>query len=265
MESLFSSAAMISLVTLTLMEVVLGIDNIVFVTIVANRLPAESRKKAINWGLILAMAFRIILLFGITWIIAQTQAVFELDGGSFGSFSPTWRDLILLGGGLFLLYKSVSEMHSKLEGQQAEQTKASENQFGAVLMQIILLNVVFSFDSILTAVGLVDTSKNMEAALIIMIAAVVISMIIMILTANWIGSFIQKHPTVKMLALSFLLLIGFMLTFEGLHSLHHQEIPKGYIYFAMFFSVVVELLNMRVRKVSPPVELHQQIIDKEEN
>lgn len=262
MESLFSSAALISLVTLTLMEVVLGIDNIVFVTIVANRLPDTHKQKAIRWGLILAMLFRVLLLFAITWIIAQTQPLFELDGGALGSFSPTMRDLILLGGGLFLLYKSVTEMHSKLEGKEQEQESTGGNQFNSVLMQIVLLNIVFSFDSILTAVGLVDTSKNLEVALVIMVAAVVISMVIMMLTVNWIGVFIQKHPTVKMLALAFLLLIGFMLTFEGLHSIHHQEIPKGYIYFAMFFSVVVELLNMRMRKVTPPVELKQQIVDK---
>lgn len=249
------------------MEVILGIDNIVFITIVAGKLHKDQQSRAINLGLILALVFRVALLFAITWIISQTQPVFTLEGVPLVSdFAPTWRDLILLVGGLFLLYKSVSEMHQKLEGKQDAQPQASTQQFNAILGQIVLLNVVFSFDSILTAVGLVPTGEgaNMQVALVIMIIAVILSMIIMMLTVKQIGAFIQRHPTMKMLALAFLLLIGFMLVFEGLHSAHHQEVPKGYVYFAMAFSFTVEILNMRLRKVTQkPVVLHERVVEEQ--
>ncbi len=266
-SELFTSASLISLVSLTFMEIILGIDNIVFITIVAGKLHEDQQPRAINLGLILALVFRVALLFGITWIVGQTEAVFTLSGiPFFDSFAPTWRELILLFGGLFLLYKSVSEMHQKLEGKQEVQASASTDQFKSVLTQIVILNIVFSFDSILTAVGLVPTGEgaNLMVALVIMVIAVILSMIIMMLTVKQIGEFIQKHPTMKMLALAFLLLIGFMLTFEGLHSIHHNEVPKGYVYFAMAFSFGVELLNMRIRKKpDKSVELHDRVVKSE--
>ena len=235
MEHLFTSEALISLIALTFMEIVLGIDNIVFISIIAGKLPEDKEKSARNIGLILALGFRIALLLGITWLVQLTDPVWTWNfaWGSF-SFAPSWRDLILLAGGLFLLTKSVSEMHSKLEGEEEARKKKKDSQQAAswVIAQIIVLDIVFSFDSILTAVGLVDADK-----VLIMIVAVVISLIIMLMAAGAISRFINSHPTMKMLALSFLLLIGFMLAFEGLHSIHHQEIPKGYIYFAMAFSV----------------------------
>ena len=267
-SELFTSAALISLVSLTFMEVILGIDNIVFITIVAGKLHKNQQARAINLGLILALVFRVALLFAITWIIGMTEPVFSITWIPFvDSFAPTWRELILLAGGLFLLYKSVSEMHQKLEGKQEELPQASTDQFNSILGQIVLLNVVFSFDSILTAVGLVPTGAgaNMQVALAIMVIAVILSMIIMMLTASRIGAFIEQHPTMKMLALAFLLLIGFMLTFEGLHSAHHNEVPKGYVYFAMAFSFGVELLNLRLRKTSrEPVELRKRLVEEQE-
>jgi predicted tellurium resistance membrane protein TerC len=245
MTELFTSEALVSLVALTFMEIVLGIDNIVFISIVTGKLPKEQQPRARNLGLILALGFRIALLLGITWIIGLKEPVFTLPipiGGV--TLEPSWRDMILFAGGLFLLSKSVSEMHGKLEGEEGEgQGPKKANGFARVIFQIIMLDVIFSFDSILTAVGLVEPDM-----VLIMIIAVTISLVVMLLAAGKISAFINEHPTMKMLALAFLLLIGFMLAFEGLHSLHHQEIPKGYIYFAMAFSFGVELLNMRVRK-----------------
>jgi predicted tellurium resistance membrane protein TerC len=255
MEYLFTTEALVSLIALTFMEIVLGIDNIVFISIVAGKLPADQEKRARNIGLILALGFRIALLLGITWIVGLTEPVFEI-GLPFGEwdFAPSWRDLILLAGGLFLLTKSVSEMHTKLEGstEEVKKQKDSKQAITRVILQIIVLDIVFSFDSILTAVGLVSADK-----VLIMIIAVVISLVIMLLSAGSISRFINNHPTMKMLALSFLLMIGFMLTFEGLHSLHHQEIPKGYIYFAMAFSFGVEVLNLRIRSNGDAVNLRQ--------
>lgn len=255
MEHLFTTEALVSLLALTFMEIVLGIDNIVFISIIAGKLPADREKRARNIGLLLALGFRILLLLGITWLVQLTTPVFDwaLPFGDF-HFAPSWRDLILLAGGLFLLTKSVSEMHSKLEGSKEEVKKQQDAKqaMGMVIFQIILLDIVFSFDSILTAVGLVSADM-----VIIMIIAVVISLVVMLLAAGAISRFINAHPTMKMLALSFLLLIGFMLAFEGFHSLHHQEIPKGYIYFAMAFSFGVELLNMRIRPKEEAVHLRR--------
>jgi predicted tellurium resistance membrane protein TerC len=247
MEALLTPEVFISLVSLTFMEIVLGIDNLVFLSIVSGRLPEEQQPRARRIGLMLALGFRIILLLCISWIVGMVEPVV---------FGLSWRDIILLVGGLFLLAKATTEVHHKLEGaEESHNVNSKAVTFGSVIFQIVMLDIVFSFDSILTAVGLVDN-------VMIMIIAVVISMIVMLIFVESISEFIQKHPTMKMLALSFLLLIGFMLVFEGLHSLHHQEIPKGYIYFAMFFSFAVELLNMRIRGNSKEVvELRQRITE----
>ncbi len=233
MESLFTLDALLSLLSLTLMEVVLGIDNIVFISILCNRLPAERQASARKLGLMLALVMRIALLFGITWLVGIEKTLFSLFSIDFNV-----RDLILIAGGIFLLYKSTTEIHNKLEGEEeSHESKSKRITFKAVIIQILLLDMVFSFDSILTAVGLVDN-------IWIMVVAVIISMVIMIISANKISNFINEHPTVKMLALSFLLLIGVLLFIEGF-SVH---VPKGYIYFAIFFSLLVEMLNLKMKK-----------------
>lgn len=237
---LFSQAeTWIALLTLTFLEIVLGIDNIIFISIVSDKLPASQQKRARNLGLLFALIFRIALLFGITYIIGFSEPLFEVF-----DFEISGRDLILAAGGLFLLAKSTSEIHHKLEGDTDEQDVKAKATISAVIFQIILLDAVFSIDSILTAVGLTEH-------IIIMIIAVVISIGVMMLFAGPISRFINKHPTLQMLALSFLILIGFMLIVEGLHV----HVPKGYIYFAVFFSMIVEVLNMRLRKKSSPVRL----------
>jgi len=231
-----------SLATLTLMEIVLGIDNIIFITILAAKLPAHQQAKARQIGLGLALATRLLLLCGISWLATLTTTLFTVFGHGFSG-----RDLILLGGGLFLIGKSTYEIHEKLEGPDGSKGAAVAASFARVILQIILLDVVFSLDSVITAIG-------MAQHLGVMIAAVVISMAVMLASAGSISAFVEKHPTLKMLALSFLLLIGVMLMAEGFH----QHIPKGYIYFAMAFSVLVELLNMKLRAKAPaPVALHQ--------
>ncbi|MEM9723276.1 MAG: TerC family protein, partial [Bacteroidota bacterium] len=245
MADLFTADALISLFTLTLMEIILGIDNIVFISIVAGKLPTDQQPRARNLGLLMALGFRIALLLSINWIVQLTDSVFNL-GDIFGlplnehlhhSFDLSWRDIILIAGGIFLMVKTVSEMHHKLEGVEGsgEGTKGKAS-FLQVVLQIIALDIVFSFDSILTAVGLADDVR-------IMIIAVVISLGIMLIAAGPISRFINERPTMKMLALSFLLLIGFMLVAEGFE----QHVDKGYIYFAMAFSFLVELLNSRMR------------------
>ncbi|KAA5549201.1 TerC family protein [Adhaeribacter rhizoryzae] len=242
----------ISLLTLTFMEIVLGIDNIIFISIVAGKLPASEQGRARTIGLMLALVFRILLLLSISWIVSLKDPLFSVvlpwNGEDFG---VTGRDLILLAGGLFLIAKSTTEIHHKLEGEeeQAGAIKAPQSLV-KVIIQIILVDIVFSFDSILTAVGLVDN-------VIIMIIAVIISMGIMLAFAKYIADFVNKHPTIKMLALSFLIMIGFMLVLESLHT----HVPKGYIYFAMFFSLLVEMLNMRLRKKSEPVKLRDSTLD----
>lgn len=268
---LFSTTqAWVSLGMLTLMEIVLGIDNIIFISIVANKLPLEQQPKARNIGLFLAMILRIILLFGITIIIAMQDPLFEVHlMGLHGKV--TGQSLILLLGGLFLLYKSVSEIHHKLEGvnESNEGDRDPKNTLTSIILQICLLNIVFSFDSILTAVGLTQDVARTQIPgaatgtfydpLPIMILGVVFSMAIMMAFAGPIGRFVNKHPSIQVLGLSFLILIGFMLTVEGAHSAHllphNVEIPKGYMYFAIFFSLSVELLNIKVREYGKPVQL----------
>lgn len=244
MEALLTADGLISLLSLTLMEIVLGIDNIIFISILCNRLPENQQSKARNLGLALALILRVGLLFGITWLVGLTVpflTIFEFD--------LTYRDAILMAGGLFLMYKSTTEIHEKLEGDETTVSNSKKSySFTSVILQILLLDIVFSFDSILTAVGLVDN-------VMIMIVAVVISIVIMIVAAGKISHFVNTHPTVKMLALSFLLLIGVLLFVEGFHV----HVPKGYIYFAIFFSLLVEFLNLRMRKKNKPVHLKEKI------
>ena len=234
MEALFSPDNLVALLTLTALEIVLGVDNVIFISILAGKLPAEQQARARNVGLSLALITRILLLFSLSWIIGLTAPLFTVLGRSISG-----RDLILLGGGLFLLAKATYEIHERLEGEEGHGRGAAAASFGAVIVQILLLDIVFSLDSVITAVGMVDE-------LPIMIAAVIVAIGIMLLSAGAISDFVNRHPTVKMLALSFLLLIGFSLIVEGLH----QHIPKGYIYFAMAFSVFVEMLNLFARRRS---------------
>ena len=249
MEIFANPDTWISLLTLTFMEVVLGIDNIVFISIIVGRLPVEQQGKGRTIGLSLALIFRVILLLFISWIVGASAPLFSINLPlTETDFPVSWRDIILFAGGLFLLAKSTTEIHNKLEGEEeghggGGKTYATMSQ---VLVQIILIDIVFSFDSILTAVGLAQE-------VIVMIIAVIVAMGIMLIFAKYVSDFVNKHPTVKMLALSFLILIGFMLIVESLH----QHIPKGYIYFAMFFSLMVEMLNMKLRKKTEPVHLRQ--------
>ncbi len=234
----------IALLTLTLLEVVLGIDNIIFISILSGKLPAEQQRKARKLGLGLALITRIILLCGLAWVVKLDKPFFQSD--MFGmQLAVSGKDLILILGGLFLLGKSTYEIHEKLESVDGEKTKTMTVTFTSVIVQILLLDIVFSLDSVITAVGMVKQVG-------VMIAAVVIAMIVMLTFVDQISNFVDRHPTIKMLALSFLILIGSMLVAEGFH----QHIPKGYIYFAMAFSVGVEMLNIRMRK-SQKVELHQ--------
>ena len=237
----------ISLLTLTVLEIVLGIDNIVFISILSSKLPAHQQEKARKVGLALALITRILLLLGLTWVAKLEQPFWR--GELLGlKLAVSGKDLILFLGGLFLIGKSTFEIHDKLEGEDAEVSKRVAATFASVVTQIILLDIVFSLDSVITAVG-------MARQLGVMIAAVIIAVIVMLVFVNPISAFVDRHPTIKMLALSFLILIGVVLVAEGLH----QHIPKGYIYFAMAFSILVEMLNIRMRKVSKPVELHQPI------
>ncbi|MEZ5344662.1 MAG: TerC family protein [Pyrinomonadaceae bacterium] len=240
MEFLASPEVLIALLTLTVLELVLGIDNIIFISILSGKLPKEQQAKARFIGLSLALVMRVILLFSLSWIIGLTYPLFSFFGHSFSG-----RDLVLLIGGLFLIGKSTHEIHGSLEGEQGHQSNRVYASFASVIVQITLLDMVFSLDSVITAIGMVKE-------LWVMIVAVVISIVAMMFFANPIGQFVERHPTVKMLALAFLLLIGFTLTAESFHV----EIPKGYIYGAMAFSVFVELLNMRLRRRGKPVDLH---------
>lgn len=222
----------IALLTLTLLEIVLGVDNIIFISILAAKVRKEEQRKTRNTGLLLALVTRILLLLGIGWIVSLKSDVFVLFGNGY-----SWRDIILILGGLFLMYKSVTEIHSKVSGVDEEVEQTTKASVRGVILQIILIDVVFSFDSILTAVGIVDE-------LVIMILAVIIAMIVMILFAKAISDFINERPTIKMIALAFLLTIGLMLVLEG----YGEEVPKGYIYFAMVYALLVEFLNIRMRK-----------------
>jgi predicted tellurium resistance membrane protein TerC len=246
MEWLSDPQAWVAFLTLTGLELVLGIDNIVFISILAGKLPSdEQRRKARTVGLALAMLIRIALLFSISWVIGLTAPLFEVLGQEISG-----RDIILIVGGLFLIAKSTHEIHGKLEGEEGHASARAAPSFAGVIIQILLLDAVFSLDSVITAVGMVDN-------LGIMIAAVVVSIAFMMAFAGTIGAFVQKHPTVKMLALSFLILIGVTLLAEGFD----QHIPKGYIYFAMAFSVFVEMLNLKLRKASKaPVKLHEPYV-----
>ncbi len=237
MLEIFTADALVALLTLTVMEIVLGIDNIVFISILTGKLPEEQRPRARVIGLGAAMVSRIALLFAISWVIGLTAPLFSVFG-----MEVSGRDLILLGGGLFLLWKATTEIHHRLEGDKDDTDNvAVAPTFGAVIVQILLLDVVFSLDSVITAVGMADQ-------LWVMVTAVIIAVIVMMLGATPISNFVERHPTVKMLALSFLLLIGVSLVAEAFG----QHIPKGYIYFAMAFSVLVEVLNLRATSVNKP-------------
>lgn len=243
MEILLQPESWIALLTLTFLEIVLGIDNIIFISIVSNKLPKDQQPKARNIGLLLALVFRIALLLGITWIITFTQPLFTLFEMEFSG-----RDLILLAGGIFLLFKSTIEIHHKMEGEAEVHSDKPAGSLMGVITQIILLDIIFSFDSILTAIGLTEE-------VLLMVIAIVISIGVMMVFAKRISDFISKHPTLEILALSFLILIGFMLAIESFD----YHVPKGYIYFAVFFSLIVEVINMKVRKKRNPVKLNKHI------
>lgn len=239
MESLFTTEAIVAFFTLCALELVLGIDNVIFISILSSKLPKKQQQKARTTGLGLAVITRVLLLLSLSWVIGLTAPLFEVMNQEISG-----RDLILLIGGLFLIAKSTHEIHSKLESAEEVTEARSLSSFSGVIIQILLLDVVFSLDSVITAVGMVDDIR-------IMIAAVVVSTIVMIFTAKPISDFVDRHPTIKILALSFLLMIGVTLIAEGLD----QHISKGYIYFAMGFSLFVEMINVRMRKKSDPVHL----------
>jgi len=248
MEWLSEPQTWIAFLTLVALELVLGVDNVIFISILAGKLPHHQQSKARKTGIGLAVISRILLLFSLSWIIGLTDPIFTII-----NFHVSGRDLILLIGGLFLMGKATNEIHQKLEGVEGHSSSKIKATFGSVILQVMLLDIVFSLDSVITAVGMVDH-------LPVMIAAVIVAAGGMILSADVISSFVDGHPTVKMLALSFLLLIGFTLIVESLH----QHIPKGYIYFAMGFSVFVEMLNLRLRKSErEPIKLHQPYIPQE--
>lgn len=232
MEIFLQPDTWIALLTLTFMEIVLGIDNIIFISIVAGRLPKDQQKKATIGGLSIALIMRILLLLSITWIIGLTEPVLE-----YMEFELSWKDIILVAGGIFLLVKSTLEIHQKVEGHEETTEVKRVSSFGYAILQIVMLDLVFSFDSILTAIGLTDL-------VLLMIIAITIAIIVMMIFAKAVSDFVNKHPTIQILALSFLILIGVMLLVEGLH----YHVPKGYIYFSVFFSLAIEMLNMRFRR-----------------
>ena len=247
MEWLYSSEAWAALLTLTALEIVLGIDNIIFISILAGRLPAADQKKARTLGLALAMLMRIALLMSIAWIMRLTAPLFTVFNQEISG-----RDLILLLGGLFLIWKSTHEIHERLEGENdAQRSGRAAATLGSVLFQIALLDIVFSLDSVITAVGMADDVP-------VMVAAIVIAVGFMMFAAGPVSAFVERHPTVKMLALSFLLLIGVTLIAESFD----RHIPKGYVYFAMAFSVFVEMLNLRAGKATRPVNLRKTALEK---
>ena len=247
MEWISRPEAWVAFFTLVALELVLGVDNVIFISILAGKLPADQQNRARMTGIALAVFTRILLLFSLSWIISLEADLFTLPLLNIGI---SGRDLILLAGGLFLLWKSVREIHDKLEGAEGHASAKVQAAFWNVIVQIMLLDIVFSLDSVITAVGMVDE-------LPIMIAAVIIAAGVMVFTSGPLSKFVEEHPTIKMLALSFLLLIGFTLIVEGLD----QHIPKGYIYFAMGFSVFVEMLNLRLRARAPrPVNLHDAYV-----
>ncbi|MDP2239435.1 MAG: TerC family protein [Burkholderiales bacterium] len=243
MEWLMNPQIWIALATLTLLEIVLGVDNIIFISILVGRLPEHQRARGRFIGLSLAMLTRIALLFSLTWVMTLTDTLFAVSAKEVSG-----RDLILIGGGLFLLWKSVHEIHNSLEGIEESEVKVAVASFGAVITQIAIIDIVFSLDSVITAVGMVDEIG-------VMVAAIVIAVIVMMMAAKSISDYVDRHPTIKMLALSFLILVGVALVAEG----WDYYLPKGYIYFAMAFAVAVEMLNLRMRAKRKPVELHKHL------
>jgi predicted tellurium resistance membrane protein TerC len=246
MDVFLTADGLVALATLTFLEVVLGVDNVIFISIVSGKLPLEQQQRARRVGLLAAMGMRILLLLSITWIMRLTTPLFTAFGHGFSG-----RDLILIAGGLFLLWKATVEIHERLEGEEGHGSSKVAASFGAVIVQIMLLDVIFSLDSVITAVGMAESIS-------IMITAVVISVGIMMFSAKPIGDFVMRHPTVKVLALSFLLMIGLALVSDGAGF----HIPKGYIYFAMGFSIFVETINLRVRPAREPVHLHQAYVEQ---
>ncbi|MES2130754.1 MAG: TerC family protein [Bacteroidota bacterium] len=255
MQTLFSTEALLSLIPLTLMEILLGIDNVIFVSIVLNRLPKEQTKRAGFLWMITGIGMRLLFLFLLGYLIKGDQELFKLFG-----HSVALKDIIMLAGGLFLLVNSTLEIHNKLEGEDPDEElnrdKKKGNSFRAIMIQIVLIDAVFSIDGIVTAIGMANN-------IVIMMIAVIISMFVMFYFAPKISAFIHKHPTFKILALSFLVLIAVLLVIEGIH-IDKVEIPKGYIYFAMAFSFAVELLNLKFRKTHKPVELRSPTLKEEE-
>ena len=246
MDAFLTSDGLLALVTLTFLEIVLGVDNVIFISILSGKLPQSQQLRARRTGLVAAMLMRIGLLMSIAWIVKLTAPLATVLGHAISG-----RDLILMGGGLFLLAKATIEIHDKLEGDEGHQSTRVAPSFGAVIAQIMVLDIVFSLDSVITAVGMADEVS-------IMVTAVVLSVAIMMLAAEPISAFVGRHPTVKVLALSFLLLIGMSLVGDGLG----MHIPKGYIYFAMGFSVFVEMINLRLRRGTKPVKLLQPYVDE---
>jgi predicted tellurium resistance membrane protein TerC len=245
-DAFLTSDGLIALVTLTFLEVILGVDNVIFISILSSKLRPDQQPRARRIGLMAAMGMRILLLMSLAWLVRLTAPLFAVFGQDFSG-----RDLILLLGGLFLLAKATLEIHDRLEGEEGHGSAKVAPSFSAVIFQIMLLDIVFSLDSVITAVGMADD-------LAIMVAAVVVAVAIMMLAAEPISAFVNRHPTVKVLALSFLLLIGVSLLADGL-GLH---IHKGYIYFAMGFSIFVEVINLRIRKSIKPVKLHQPYVEE---
>lgn len=261
-EILLQPSAWIALLTLTFLEIVLGIDNIVFLSIMSSKLPQEKQAKARTIGLLGAMVFRILLLFSVSWLMKLTRPIMSFDT-TFLDGAISGQSLIIFIGGLFLLYKSVTEIHHKLEGSETH-VEAKKTSMVSVVIQIIALDIVFSLDSVLTAVGLVSFNEfGYIGAMTIMVTAVIVSIIIMLLFSGPVSKFVNEHPTIQILGLSFLILIGVMLLVEAAHVSQISilgsivgEIPKGYIYFAIFFSLLVEFINMKMRKNSKPVQLY---------
>lgn len=262
LETFLLPSAWIALLTLAFLEIVLGIDNIVFLSIMSSKLPADQQPKARRIGLLGAMLFRIMLLFGISWLMQLTKPIFSFDT-SWLDGAISGQSLIIFLGGMFLLYKSVTEIHHKLEGMEELGKEPRKTSLFSVIVQIIALDIVFSFDSVLTAVGLVSFNEfGYVGAMTIMVTAVVASVIVMLLFSGPVSKFVNTHPTIQILGLSFLILIGVMLLVEAAHLSQISvfgtvvgEIPKGYIYFAIAFSLLVEFFNMKMRKRSKPVQL----------
>jgi predicted tellurium resistance membrane protein TerC len=266
--TLWSTQALVALLTLTILEVVLGIDNIIFISILSKKLGPEKSDKARIIGLVLAMVMRIVLLFSISWIMSLKSAVPGLNRimspllGDYGDSDVfNWRDLILLAGGLFLIYKSVTEIHNKLEGEEHVAGGGPGVTFAGVITQILIMDLIFSLDSVITAVGMVQTKpENARVGLTIMCIAIVISIGVMLAFSKSIADFVDRHPTVKILALAFLVMIGMVLVVDATH----RHVPKGYLYFSMAFAIGVELLNLKLRasKTQAPVHLKQTYLDE---